>query len=505
MEKIYRSVRKASGFKSALSQAILIASGVAWPGTQSWSAPTESAVAPLASAASPNASAIVLENWARRGPHAFLELRAEGYRSAVSEAGAPGQFYPSLGARGKFELDDLRYTAWVEAAAAVRLRSFSLAYVHVPEAVVGTKQVLSYFSLDLGRKLLQWSELDEVWKTGQWQPRFRWNPVTPESAGLIGLFIQRRFTNHEVGAFASIVSLPEQGPSLDFQEGRFVSTHPFALPPPTSLPFLGGRDLPIEYQLQMPALSELLIHPSFGAILKWNGDQSLPGLWAKGAYVYQPMHQVFLGYEAGLRVDSPARLELKLHPYRNQHHLFGLEGGLRRETIHLWGALQGDMPMSLALPENWTHSTETPAYSAGLGLEWAPWGRSSQQATFAFDFIHTRGGVGEDVGVLASPGQSLFESRFPFRDAASLRSWIPILQSEVRTLGVLSRFLYEFHVGGIQASTELRATLRSSFYATLGFDVIASQRAQAEVHRGADSFWNQQTQDRIRGGIGYGF
>ena len=43
-----------------------------------------------------------------------------------------------------------------------------------------------------GRRLHLWSEAEEEWNLGIFQPQFRWNPIRPSQQGLTGLFWQKK-------------------------------------------------------------------------------------------------------------------------------------------------------------------------------------------------------------------------------------------------------------------------------------------------------------------------
>src|SRR5205814_9510507 len=68
-------------------------------------------------------------------------------------------------------------------------------FFEMPEAYVGTTREQSDLQIAAGRKLEHWNRLDDDWRLGIWQPRYRWDYLDPETVGLTGAFFhfEQRF------------------------------------------------------------------------------------------------------------------------------------------------------------------------------------------------------------------------------------------------------------------------------------------------------------------------
>ena len=60
----------------------------------------------------------------------------------------------------------------------------------------------------LGRKIKNWSEGDEYWDLGLWNPLTRWNPLHPVTNGLVGSFLTLKAKRWESDFFIGALYLP---------------------------------------------------------------------------------------------------------------------------------------------------------------------------------------------------------------------------------------------------------------------------------------------------------
>lgn len=193
-----------------------------------------------------------------------------------------------------------------------------------------------YFSYDLdansqihiGRKTNIWSQVDERWNLGFFQPQFRWNSLSPESQGLTGFFWEKKTQDYSFMFFGSPIFIPDQGPGYELKNGQFESNNPWFQAPPQNILFQ-NQLLPIDYQIQNPNLSDVVFQTSFGLQLKY-GKPS--GFFADGALMYKPSHQVALGYKGVLVTDH---VKIDILPKTYYENLVSTDFGYKSD----WGSV----------------------------------------------------------------------------------------------------------------------------------------------------------------------
>ena len=65
--------------------------------------------------------------------------------------------------------------------------SASQPYVHLPQAYYQFRG--DYFDLSFGRRTYQWSQMDEIFNIGVWQPQYRRDFSRPKQEGFFGAFV----------------------------------------------------------------------------------------------------------------------------------------------------------------------------------------------------------------------------------------------------------------------------------------------------------------------------
>lgn len=173
-------------------------------------------------------------------------------------------------------------------------------------------------SLHIGRKLLAWSEADEKWNLGAYQPQFRWNPLDIESQGLFGIFYEKNMENWNLNLFGTPLFIPDQGPAYEVKDGQFESSNPYFTPPPQNIIFQNVV-LPIDYNIIEPEVSEVVQQPGFGLKLAYKNQ----GYEASLAGTYKPSNQFAFGYK-GILVTNRVRVDVQPKTYYERTHSLDL-------------------------------------------------------------------------------------------------------------------------------------------------------------------------------------
>lgn len=189
----------------------------------------------------------------------------------------------------------------------------------------------------LGRRVYEFSRMDDFWQMGMWQPRFLWDPIQPEIVGLTGLFYTFGSRYWRIIAYGSGVAIPERGAPVESSQGQ-ISGGPWFRPLPEAAR-IEGAQVPIRYSIEYPSTSEMIFRPSFLSGIRF-GDTV--GFWGGITYGLMPVHQPEISMDIFAKPDG---VEVDLFPQFTHHHLLTTEMGYRGAFWSFWGSLTGEKPL----------------------------------------------------------------------------------------------------------------------------------------------------------------
>lgn len=375
--------------------------------------------------------------------------------------------------------------------------------VEVNEAFIGSGKVLGPVEMSFGRKLEEWSDLDSTWRLGIWQPRFMWDFVAPSSTGLTGLFAKVRVDDFEGLVFGSYLFVPERGGPLTAvpQDGTVVSGSRFFTPPPSSVTMMGAT-IPVNVKFLMPEITQLLFHPSLGARVRYGGNV---GFWGGGAYAFKPINQMLVGYDGILDLNSS--LLVTLIPRVRYHHVASLEAGYRS---HKWSAALSalvEIPSQDQTDPALTVQRVRPSVAAGPVLQWMPDGIKGAPRV-ALAYLAQAGGNSGDEGILASPGVSMVDDRYPYQQALLLEAQTDVASRWFdRVVGsqlvLRSRVIGDLNRGEILISPQAKLRVSEHVALGLGADIFA---VGTQANAATLGFIGKNVENtRIYGRLSYGF
>lgn len=222
-----------------------------------------------------------------------------------------------------------------------------------------------YQKLTIGRKLHSWSELDQVWNLGLWEPVFKWNPLSPDRQGLSGLFWEVEKQNLKVLIFASPLFIPDQGPSFEIENGEFKRGNPWFRQPPSTLR-LFEESTDIEYNIVRPPESEIVMQSSYGGYFEIGQDE---GLKAQLSYIYKPSNQLALGYSKIINTATLAA-NVDVYPQVFYHSLAGVDAIYKKGPIRFAVSLNYDRPSrEKTFNDNLTAPVYSDSYLTSMSFE----------------------------------------------------------------------------------------------------------------------------------------
>jgi hypothetical protein len=283
-------------------------------------------------------------------------------------------------------------------------------YLNIGEFYVQTRQG-DEATFYLGRKHMNWSELDARWDLGVWEPLFKWNPLSPERQGLTGLFWQVDKPYYTLSLFGSFLYIPDQGPSFEIENGSFVKGNPWFRRPPESIR-IWQEATAIEYNFEKPDESQIVLQNSFGMKVSVGDPQALR---AQLSYAYKPSNQLAIGYDGNLDLSKQKGV-VDLEPQVFYHSLIGADVSYRVDGFRMGVSGIYDRPsQDQIFEEKWTHPVFEPATLISPFVEWsnARWGMSIQH-------IDILGGKVTEVGEYANPERAPLMTRYPYYQAQQI-------------------------------------------------------------------------------------
>jgi hypothetical protein len=358
-------------------------------------------------------------------------------------------------------------------------------------AFIATSSRLSPFhQISVGRRLYDWSAMDDEWKMGIWSPRFNWEPIRPEQIGLTGAFYTYQSKKWRILGFASPISIPERGFPVRQEEGRLTSAGPFYVAPPDRV-VLQGREVPVRYDINYPSTDQLIMNPSVAMQVRYGEEM---GVWAQGSYGIKPIHQVDLAVSPKYFLQED-QVRVSVNPRILTHQLLTAEGGYRDRRFSIWASGSVERPFGEATPEDWITQPvgSTVILSAGIR------GRMTDTIQLSFSGISIDETTPEKR---ANDIQIDLASRFMFRRALKMRGeW-----DAGRKVSYGAGWVMDVADRSSLVSMDL------NFYP--GFRDPGAKGGAWLLNVGGDLFFSNTSQgflgqflgnDRVRGGVAYAF
>ena len=320
--------------------------------------------------------------------------------------------------------------------------------------------VLNYFNVNqlywrqdqfvVGRKKELWSISDEEWKLALFQPTFSWNPLSPESQGLMGIFINIRAQDLSFPAglvlFGSPIFIPDQGPSYEIKNGRFTAENPYFTMPPSQAEF-SGQTVDINYNVQKPEISEVVFNQSF-AIKAYAGNLQ-DGFYGQASYAYKPVNQLSLGFRGFITANN--ELDVDVLPKVWYHRL--LSADLKFSRGGFFAGIGGFQEV-LQDPEfesEWTYNQISNSLGASVyaGMKGSRyWVRGS--------VLQISGAEKKTVGADSGNASTINTTRFPAQRAWQLAGEAMVYRSGINKVTVETTYRqdmdneFSLWLGGLQ-------------------------------------------------------
>lgn len=380
-------------------------------------------------------------------------------------------------------------------------------YFEVPEAYLGARVTpTSPFKISLGRKRQDWSALDQTWQLGIWQPRFRWDYIRPESVGLTGAFLEYERGPLRVTGFGSPFYVPERGVSVSVEDGTVLARSPWFISPPSQVNVM-NRNTPALYSLQLPAVRDLVLHPSYALQVRVGETQ---GFWGAVSGARKPMNQLLLAYEGWFQ-HTPAGQQpavAMIHPRALMHQVESLDLGYRNRRASAVVSGMLDRPVRDVTPATWTTQEVMDARVVSATVAYGLGGDLTEKSVVEASWIRVWGGNAPDAGADVLGTGSVFDGRYPFQNALSvgIRGTFPqFAGSFAKRVSGSARLIADLAHPGSILSTELTFQPEDRWVLSIGLDVLGSNSEPDPLAAGTDFISRWRDNDRFHVGVSYVF
>lgn len=405
----------------------------------------------------------------------------------------------ALGAAGRISTANSWLGAVAEGEGALGLTKKQSTYVNAREAYL-TAKVASFLRVSAGRKLLRWSQLEETWDLGLFQPRFRWDYLDARTNGLVGVFAHFGEDDQwALDVYGSPIFLPDQGAPFEIADGACTTSSPWFKCPSSTIS-LFNKPTNIKLNLEIPPILKIISYAGAGGTLRIGSEKNGP--WGRASYTYKPINQFLLAYEGFLSTAGTVpQLPATIRPRVLRHELAGADLGYRREgEYEISASAINERVIRDTTPTTWNTQEIGHALAYGAHAQARLFGRGPASTVASLSYFHRNGGNASDRGPFASSGETVFEPRYAFEDAWGFLVRTPIIAEWSERFYNQTRFVWETIHDGNLLTSDFFYRPGPRWLVNLGFDLIGTNNVSA-----IEFFARYQRNDRVRGGVSYAF
>ncbi|MBX2986931.1 MAG: transposase [Bdellovibrionaceae bacterium] len=354
-------------------------------------------------------------------------------------------------------------------------------------------------SLSAGRKKASWSEMDERWQLGLWQPHFAMDSLRPESQGLTGVFLEHRHGRFEILGFATPIFIPTMGPEIREENGSLVSDSRWYRQPSSRYDF-NNRINSLVYRLDVPEAEKLVGNPGSALRVRWGDRDRGPRVAA--AWGYKPVNELLLK-RANFKVVDQDRFDVTVSPDVTYHELVSADLGYATERVDVSLSHLADLPREKRPAADWVVQRIDPLSATSFQMDIRPPRILSRQVLLQLGYLKVQGGGITDITAEGwSDDFNMFDQRVKFTDVLSIGLQTEITRFKGRPLTVQWRSLYDRAQKGSLFSAEFTYSPAKEWALMAGADVLGVEDDSFRP----SGFLNQfRANDRVYGGMTYVF
>lgn len=431
----------------------------------------------------------------------FGQLRFESMQYATTVADAPdlnsSNFLSArLSSVGSFEKAP-RFNYGVDASAGTFFRRGKTDFI-VQEAHLGSR-LTQNSNVSVGRRKAYWSEVDDRWQLGLWQPKFALDALRPEDQGLTGVFLDWKDEKYELRGFATPVFIPTMGPEIREEGGGLKSDSRWYREPGRTQNVAGNAQT-ISYRLDIPEVSKLVANP--GAAVMGRLGSREAGPWIAGAWGYKPVNELLLkrAVTTGTNADG---VNTVVSPDVEYHDIVSMDAGYALESVQASASVLQDRPRDKGAPTDMVIQRLEPIHAYSAQLDWMIRNVFSRTVQLRLSYLKVNGGGITDIRQDGRRDDfTIFDSRLKFTDAVSVGMEGQLARIAQKPLVTKFRYLYDRDQRGSMVNTEFLLYPRQEWAVLMGADILG---VEDDTYK-PTGFLNQfRANDRVYGGMSYVF
>lgn len=222
-----------------------------------------------------------------------------------------------------FNYESLDYDLDKKFNAALRVNDEGQLMYSLPEAYL--KYKFTTTEVTLGRVILPWNKIDQIWGFGKLNNRRNFDFYEPGQEGLVGFLLEKKWNNGvKVALFASALYVPELNPgqTIDKENGKISCENPWCTPISDTAP-VNDRDVPIFYNVNYPEIpGDVIFRYTTGYRIGWE-DKSKA--WDISHFaIRKPENQMSISAEISYEVSDDL-IYADVTPQFYYHDVFGAE------------------------------------------------------------------------------------------------------------------------------------------------------------------------------------
>lgn len=320
-----------------------------------------------------------------------------------------------------------------------------------------------------GRMRTNFSEADEFWETGQWQPRFMWDPMQPDTNGLFGLFGLGSANNGStrLTVFASPIYVPEETQAYREKNGKVYSKNPWFRPPPPVGEILGDTT-DIHSYVDEPKVTDVISQPSFAMRAEQDlGENVNVGL----SYGVKPVNQTLLKFKYKMvTANGEQYARINFAPHYAYHHLVTSDATFRAGRWKTLISNTYEKPFKLEEDQVLISQQLREMYVASMMTSFDLLGEGASATQLYAGVIKAWGATAPDGGEDLS-GESLFDIRQRWLEAYRLGVRHPVW-TKLRRLYNNLEFTYDRMQNGATVISQIEYNVASGWIATASVDLL---------------------------------
>lgn len=356
----------------------------------------------------------------------------------------------------------------------------------------------SFFKISVGRKKIEWSVLDNYWKTTIWQPKYAIDYLRPEGQGLTGAFFEYRRSDFQFVALTTPIYIPNMGVDIREEDGELRSDSRWFRQPSNKYDF-NGRIKAVSYDLSFPETRNLISRPGVGFNVAL-GDRTR-GFWANQSAGYKPVNELILKRE-GYVAAGEKNVKVVVSPDVTYHSVLSADIGYSFPTLRVIGSYIEDNPKTKLPTDDWIIQDLEPMKGYSLMVENNIDYSMIRDLKIQLGYLRIDGGAINDIDANSEKDSfTLFDERFFFYNSVLLKTEGKLFKLFNRDFTTKFSYLRDFNQRGSLVNTEFQFYPTQRWAVLVGGDFIS-----VDTENDSSAFLNQnRANDRVYAGVTYVF